>query len=205
MNTQATKFPPAMMWITGIAIILFCIAGIAAIMGWIPTSMGHLSDGAPPLTNLEKTETSEKPQANAAKPAEIKPHSASQSRTEHVHAAKTHPAHMKCTECGVIESIREVDAKGEGTGLGAVGGAVVGGMLGNQVGGGHGKELATIVGAVGGVVAGNEIEKRVKSTKGYDVTIRLNDGSSRVMHEANMPGWRNGDHVRIVDGAIRSN
>jgi outer membrane lipoprotein SlyB len=55
------------------------------------------------------------------------------------------------------------------------------------------------------VVAGNEIEKRVKSTKGYEVTIRLNDGSSRVIHEANMPGWRNGDHVKIVDGTIRSN
>ena len=39
-------------------------------------------------------------------------------------------------------------------------GAVVGGLLGNQVGGGTGKTLATVVGAVGGGYVGNEIAKR---------------------------------------------
>lgn len=39
-------------------------------------------------------------------------------------------------------------------------GAVVGGLLGNQVGGGNGKTLATIVGAVGGGYIGNEIAKK---------------------------------------------
>ncbi|MDD2881317.1 MAG: glycine zipper 2TM domain-containing protein [Rhodoferax sp.] len=39
-------------------------------------------------------------------------------------------------------------------------GAVVGGLLGNQVGGGNGKTLATIVGAVGGGYLGNEIAKK---------------------------------------------
>ena len=105
----------------------------------------------------------------------------------------------------MIESTREVETKGTGSGLGAVGGAVVGGVLGNQVGGGRGKDAATVIGAVGGVVAGNEIEKRMKTTKSYDVTVRMEDGSSRVLHETNPPAWRAGDRVKIVDGAIRSN
>ncbi len=198
METQVNKFPHSLVWIAGIAIILFCAAGIAAIMGWIPSSVGHPRDGAA-LTNLEK------PQANAAKPTAAKAHSASESRTAPVQVASAAPAHVKCAECGVIESTREVDTRGEGTGLGAVGGAVVGGVLGNQVGNGRGRQLATVVGAVGGVVAGNEIEKRVKSTKGYEVTVRLDDGSSRVIHEASAPTWRSGDHVKVVDGAIRAN
>jgi len=73
---------------------------------------------------------------------------------------------------------------------------VVGGLLGNQIGAGHGRDAATVVGAVGGGVAGNEIEKRAKATKRYEVTVRLTDGSSRVIHEANAPTWQAGDHVK---------
>lgn len=79
----------------------------------------------------------------------------------------------------------------------------MGGVLGNQVGGGRGRDIATIAGAVGGVVAGNEIEKRVRSTKSYEITVRMDDGSSRVIQEASTPTWRTGDHVKIVDGVIR--
>jgi outer membrane lipoprotein SlyB len=92
----------------------------------------------------------------------------------------------------------------EGTGLGVVGGAVVGGVIGHQIGGGRGKDLATVAGAVGGAVAGNEIEKRAKSTKSYAITIRLDDGSSRVINETNPPTWRPGDRVEVADGTIRS-
>jgi len=115
------------------------------------------------------------------------------------------PTQAKCTECGVIESIREVTTKGDGSGLGVVGGAVVGGLLGNQVGGGSGKDIATVAGAVGGAVAGNQIEKSVKSTKSYDITVRFEDGSSRVFHEANPSVWRSGDRVKVTSGVIRSN
>ena len=110
-----------------------------------------------------------------------------------------------CAECGVIESVREIDAKGTGSGLGAVGGAVVGGVLGNQVGGGRGQTAMTVVGAVGGAVAGNEIEKRVKSTKSYEITVRLDDGSTHVISEAHAPTWRIGDKIKLVNGVIQSN
>ena len=200
METQvikANKSPHPLMWIAAIAITLFCAAGIAAIMGWIPTSIGGANDDAA-LTQLQK------PQTSAAKPAAAKP-AAAKPQTAPVQMANNAPARVKCAECGVIESTREINRGGEGSGLGAVGGAVVGGLLGNQVGGGRGNQVATVVGAVGGAVAGNQIEKSVKSSKSYEITVRFEDGSSRVITEANPPAWRTGDHVKVVDGVIRSN
>src|SRR3990172_9533383 len=191
-TTQTNKSPHLLIWIAGIAVILFSVAGIAAIMGWIPTSMGRSSDN----TELVK---SGKLSTNTAKPAAPKAHTAP------VQVANNAPAKVKCAECGVIESVREIEHRGEGTGLGAVGGAVVGGILGNQVGSGRGNTAATAIGAVGGAVAGNEIEKRVKSTKGYEVTVRFDDGSSRVISAASAPTWRAGDKVKVINDAIQSN
>ena len=185
METQTSKMPNPLFWVAGIAIIVFCAAGTAAIMGWIPTSLGVAAEH-PALSKVEK-------------PA-AKPHPA----PVHVAAAPVAPAPARCAECGTIESTREIDAKGEGSGLGAAGGAVVGGVLGHQVGSGTTRTVATVIGAVGGAVAGNEVEKRVKSTKSYEITVRMDDGSSRVVHEASAPAWRAGDHVKIIDGAIRS-
>ncbi len=62
-----------------------------------------------------------------------------------------------CTNCGTVESVRQVELEGQGTGLGAVGGAVVGGLLGNQFGSGSGKTAMTVVGAVGGGSAGGVV------------------------------------------------
>src|SRR5690606_19804593 len=117
-------------WVAAIALIVFCGAGIAAFVGWIPVSTGKPADPAI-----------------------------------------------------VVQSVREVDTKGEGSGIGAAGGAVVGGVLGNQVGRGDGRKLATVIGAVGGALAGNEVEKHVKSTKSYEITVRFDDGASRVISQ----------------------
>jgi outer membrane lipoprotein SlyB len=122
--------------------------------------------------------------------------------TEHAGNVSTQ---ARCTECGIIESIREVTTKGQGSGLGVVGGAVVGGLLGNQVGGGRGNDIATVAGAVGGAVAGNQIEKSVNSTKSYNITVRFEDGSSRLFHETDPSAWRSGDRVKVINGVIRSN
>lgn len=56
-----------------------------------------------------------------------------------------------------------------------------------------------------GAVAGNEIEKRVKSSKSYEITVRFEDGSSHVINEASAPSWRTGDRVKVFNGVIQSN
>lgn len=197
IEPQSGKFPQAVIWIAGIALTLFCGVGIAAFMGWIPNSMGGASDQA----------ALERQSANTVPP--VVPKARKAAATQPAPVARSAPAPVAaiavCTECGVIESVREVEAKGTGSGLGAVGGAVVGGLLGNQVGAGHGKDAMTVVGAVGGAFAGNEVEKRVKTSKSYEVTVRLNDGTSRVIKEAGVPAWRAGDKVKLVNGAIQSN
>lgn len=189
------KSPHPLVWIVGIAVILFCIAGIAAVFGWIPDSMGEPKE-IPAISDAGK------PQAKTAKAASTKPPSAPTAATPPVQIAKAAPA---CVQCGVVTSVREVVTKGDGSGIGIAGGAVVGGLLGHQVGGGSGKQIATVVGAVGGAVAGNEVEKRVRSSKSQEITVRLENGSSVVITEADPTSWRSGDKVRIVDGALRRN
>jgi outer membrane lipoprotein SlyB len=82
-----------------------------------------------------------------------------------------------CTNCGTVESVRQVELEGKGTGLGAVAGGVAGGLLGNQFGSGSGKTAMTVLGAVGGGLAGNQVEKKARSETAYRVSVRMQDGS----------------------------
>jgi outer membrane lipoprotein SlyB len=82
-----------------------------------------------------------------------------------------------CTNCGTVESVRQVELEGQGTGLGAVAGGVAGGLLGNQFGSGKGKTAMTVLGAVGGGLAGNQVEKKARSETVYRVSVRMQDGS----------------------------
>ena len=207
METQLvtpSRSPHMMLWVVGTAITVLCATGVAALMGWIPGSQSKQADVAA-VAPIDKDVKSPANAVGGGRPAPAQTHSASKIQTAPVRVAANTPAVVKCAECGVIESMREVETRGAGSGIGAVGGAVVGGVLGNQVGHGRGKDIALVVGAVGGGLAGNEIEKRVKTVKSYEVTVRLEDGSSRVVHEATLPAWHAGDRVKVVDGAIRSN
>ena len=107
-----------------------------------------------------------------------------------------------CRDCGVVDSIREIKVKGQGTGVGAVGGAVVGGLLGNMVGAGRGKALATVAGAVGGGFGGNAIEKSVRSEVEHQMIVRLDNGGTRTFTQVSPFPYREGERVRIVDGHV---
>ena len=119
----------------------------------------------------------------------------SHQQTQHAYAAS-------CRDCGTVEGIREVKHEGEGTGLGAIGGGVLGGLLGNQIGGGKGKTVGAVVGAVGGAYAGNAVEKNIRSTKSYEITVRLDDGNTRVISEPQPPTLQRGDRVRLHNGQL---
>lgn len=109
-----------------------------------------------------------------------------------------------CRNCGVIDSIQEVKKAGEGTGLGAVAGGVLGGILGNQVGGGRGRDAMAVVGAAGGAYAGHQVEKNVRSSMEYRITVRFDDGTTQAFTQTTPPSWRNGDRVRVRDGVINA-
>ncbi len=211
MNTPHTlptkSTPHPMMIIAAVAVILFCLAGTAAIMGWIPSSIG-----GNPAANGNLSDTDRAVLASQMQPA---PAPASPAQSQQVamldspqqtgHApAKAAPAHNWCSNCGNVESIHEVVHKGEGSGLGVAGGALLGGILGHQVGGGNGRKLATVAGAVGGAVVGNQVEGNMKSTKTYEIRVRLDDGSSRTFHQQSAPRWNTGERVKIVNNSLHT-
>jgi outer membrane lipoprotein SlyB len=103
-----------------------------------------------------------------------------------------------CVECGTVRDIRPVARERGTTGVGAVVGAIVGGVAGRQVGGGSGRDIATVAGAVGGAVVGNEVEqRRGDDDTAYDVRVRMEDGSERVVTVANAGTLAIGDAVTV--------
>ena len=108
----------------------------------------------------------------------------------------------------MVESVNAVQQQGQGSGIGAVAGGVAGGLLGNQIGGGKGRTVMTVLGAIGGGFAGNEVEKRVRTETVYDVTVRMDDGSMRSFRRAQAMAVGSavvvdGDTLRLANEAQR--
>jgi outer membrane lipoprotein SlyB len=196
-NNKPATHP--IMVIAAVAVVLFCGVGSAAILGWLPTSnatVPALVSGMPAAPQQQQPAT----YADAA-PAPAPAQGLAQGQGQ---LPEQEARNAACANCGVVESVRKIEHRPQGSGVGAVGGAVVGGLLGNQVGGGHGRQLATVAGAVGGAVAGNQIEGNMKTTYSWDVVVRMDNGNKRTIHSSSAPQWRNGDSVRIVKGQLRS-
>jgi outer membrane lipoprotein SlyB len=73
------------------------------------------------------------------------------------------------------------------------------------VGGGTGKDLATLAGAIGGAIAGNAIEKNAKKTIHYDIVVRMEDGGERTYRQATEPALANGQKVKIENDTVIAN
>lgn len=108
-----------------------------------------------------------------------------------------------CAECSWVAEVKSHERKGEGSGLGAVGGAVIGGLLGSQIGGGSGKKIATVGGAVAGGMAGHEIEKRHKSYRVWIISLVNKDGSTQDHEQRSDPKLKRGDTVLLRDGRLQ--
>lgn len=78
----------------------------------------------------------------------------------------------RCAECGVIESTREIETSDAKTGVGASGWIAV--------------------------CSRNEIGR--KRARSHEITIRLRDGSMRVITDAKPAKWRHGEQVTIIAG-----
>lgn len=116
--------------------------------------------------------------------------------------ATARQAARQCVNCGVVEAINLVEVKGDGTYLGKIAGGVVGALLGSQIGQGRGTTVAEVAGAAGGVFAGNEIEKRMKTSKHYEVLVRLENGGSRTIPYAEHPAFAVGTKVRVENNTL---
>ena len=102
---------------------------------------------------------------------------------------------------GTVESIQQVDRQKYTPGAGAVTGALIGGGLGSIAGQGWGKAAAVIVGAVGGGIVGNELQKN-QTELIWEIGIRYDDGGYGTITQAQSPGLRIGDRVRVTDTGL---
>jgi outer membrane lipoprotein SlyB len=91
---------------------------------------------------------------------------------------------------------------GEGSALGLIAGGVAGALLGNQVGSGHGRQLATVAGAAGGAYAGKKIEEKAKSSKVWTVHVQYDDGRQAAFTFDHDPQMMSGDRVQNSNGNI---
>ena len=180
MEGQKTRLHPLVAGAAA-AVIVAAGVGVAAITGVLP---GSKADSAPQPA----------PQAKTAQPA----------RT---HVAAAQPAQHKpvpvCRDCGVIVEVKEVEVLGKGTGLGAIAGGVGGAVIGHQIGE---NRAGTAVGAVVGAVAGHQVERKAREHKKYEITVRMNDGSTRSLaDESGTPiAFKSGDKVRVSqDGTLK--
>jgi len=78
----------------------------------------------------------------------------------------------RCAECGVITSTREIEAGEQSAGINA-----------------PGRMFSASRGELDGTPARN-----------YEITVRLQDGSMRVIRDANPANWRQGERVIIIAG-----
>lgn len=120
-------------------------------------------------------------------------------------AAKPTPAQALCAGCGKVVAVNLHEKEGEGGALGIIAGGATGAVLGHQVGGGMGKDLATIAGAVGGAYAGKKIEEKVKTRKVWAVSVRYGDGRTHSFEFAQNPDLKVGDTVRNSGNSIVRN
>ena len=213
--------------IAAVSVIIFSAVGVGMMTGIIPSSISkteeqpvkpEASQAAAPVpvpAAAPAPVPAEKPKAAAVAPrkqstapvqiATAEPARVPETAREPVRAPEPVRTAQVCTNCGSVISVNLVKHEGEGSGLGAIGGAVVGGVLGHQVGGGRGRDVATVVGAGAGAYAGHQIEKNVKSTQSYNVAVRMDAGSTRSFPYQAEPAFRAGDKVKVVEGKLVAN
>lgn len=138
MNTRTNKIPHLPLWIGAIAAIL--VSGVA--IGSLAISAQAFDAAAAPAA----------PPEAAAAPAV---------------AARGERAY-RCAECGVIESMRKIEAPAETSG----------------------------VDTPARIADGN----RGKPLQEYEISVRMQDGSRRVITDANPAQWRLGERVTIIAG-----
>lgn len=103
---------------------------------------------------------------------------------------------------GTVLGARQVDIKGDNTGVGAIGGAAVGAGVGSEFGSGTGNAWATGLGAVAGLAAGALAEQEIANRQGIEYTLTLESGETLTIVQEMQTGERilaTGERVMVQD------
>jgi len=175
METRNRLLYPLLV-MAAIAVIVFSALGIATMMGYLPSV-----NSAEKPTAAQTGASTQPPRKDQAAPQKTV---------------------VTCANCGVVDSIRVIEHRGQGTGLGAVAGGLTGMLVGNQFGRSNGRAAMTLLGGVGGAYAGNEIEKNTKKSTSFEIRVRLDNGRIHTVYGASSTAFAVGDRVRVVNGAV---
>ena len=185
--------------------IAFSAAAAFTLAGCAPPAdeaKNETTEVAPPAP-LETTPPAEVAPAPAPAPEPAPPKPVAQAKPKPAPAPAPPPPPKVCNECGVIASIEAVKEKGAGSGAGAVMGGVLGGVIGHQFGKGTGKDVATAAGAIGGAVAGHQVEKSVRSTTHYVVSVSMETGGYQTVNLPTPEGYTVGQRGKVVGGGLQ--
>ncbi len=103
---------------------------------------------------------------------------------------------LPCLDCGKVTSVNVSEKAGESGAVGLIAGGVAGALLGHQIGGGRGKDVATVAGAAGGAYAGKKVEEKVNATTVWTVHVQYDDGKKAQFNFDKDPGMHAGDSVK---------
>jgi len=107
---------------------------------------------------------------------------------------------MSTVEFGTILEITPVTIEGEKGFLGGLGGALVGAIAGSTIGGGKGKDLATVAGGIGGAVAGSKIQEKATEEQGVQLIVELKSGKIVSIVQKAGSDLQVGDTVKVILG-----
>lgn len=103
---------------------------------------------------------------------------------------------------GTVTAVRPiVIQKDKSSGAGLIAGGALGGVAGSAVGEGTGRTLAIVGGALLGALAGEKVEEAATKTNGLEITIRLDNGETRVVAQAADVPISVGQRVQVISGA----
>ena len=195
METKTRLHP--LLTVAAVSLTVFSAVGIAALTGVLPISRGSSEP-------IEHAVTMPAPAGTTAAPAaKPKPRPVARAVAPRPPAPAPVAASAPLPGAGgVIESVQQVEQKGENPIAGPVIGGIAGAVLGHQFGEGRGKTVATAVGAGAGILGGKVIEQKVRATKHWETTVRMDDGSTQTLKNESEPAWHAGERVRVLDGKI---
>ena len=102
---------------------------------------------------------------------------------------------------GTVTGLRPVVIQNDrSSGAGMIAGGALGGVAGSAVGGGTGRDLAIVGGAILGALAGEKIEQAAGKTQGIEITVRLDNGETRVIAQADDQRLAVGSRVQVISG-----
>jgi hypothetical protein len=160
------------MWIAGISMCVLAASGIVAIVRAIPASYASIPDERASSKQRVVPSTFEDAQAYGSHPAVAQETINRRNRA-------------RCRDCGVVESMRQIERSGDLGGLDTV--------------------AVKIVGGAAGRASGSAIAARAITERDYEITVRFRDGSTTVFREANARTWQSGNRVIVIGRSKVSN